>query len=251
MKRWSLRAWIGGSLAAFALTASVTDALGAAGPGALAGSWSGAVTVQNRPVSVNLSISKDGATQFHYGVPRSCGLNAEYSGDANGRQYFSFTVSSGGVCDALIGGYLAVLLGADGTLAFDAASSDGQTSTSGSLRRASENKLSNQLVGKWKGQVMAGGRPVAFEATVLAGSIGDEAAQLHYGAPRSCQLHAEYEGIWQGQAAFGMKSATGGYCDRVTNGLLLMTVGGGGTLGFSIRFPDGTPGDSGTLRTAP
>jgi len=251
VNRLSRSAWIAGWLAASVLTWNVPDALGAAPPGALAGSWSGTVTVQNRPVAVDLAISADGATKFHYGVPRSCGLNAEYSGDANGKQYFSFTVSTGGVCDALIGGYLAVRLGSDATLAFDAGSSDGQHSASGSLRRASANTVDRQLIGKWSGQVMAGGRPIALDVSVLEGSIGDEAAQLHYGAPRSCRLRAEYEGLWQGQAAFGMKSATGGYCDRLITGLMLMSAGSASTLSFSIRFPDGAPGDTGTLRAAP
>lgn len=98
---------------------------------------------------------------------------------------------------------------------------------------------------------MAGGRPIRLEVSVLKGSIGDDGAQLRYGAPRSCQLSAEYEGIWNGQAAFGIKSATGGFCDRLTTGLIVMSAPSGGTLGFNITFPDGAPGDNGTLQKSP
>jgi len=253
----TMNAFLGGWLAALVATCSARDASGAEPHHAvrqLSGSWSGTVVVENRPVAVNLTISEGargaGGAEFHYGVPRSCGLNAEYSGEGDDKQYFSFTTSTGGFCDGLIGGYVAARLASEGTLAFDAASSDAQTSTSGTLRRSGEDGLSDEITGNWRGQVMAGGRPIALNVSVRKGSIGDELIELHFGAPRSCRLSAEYEGVWQGQAAFGMKSATGGFCDSLTTGLMVMSAASGGTLSFNITTPDGAPSATGTLHKA-
>ncbi len=105
----------------------------------LAGDWKGSEMIGGRPVAVSLKLSGMEAAagnEFHYGVPRSCGLQAEYSGENEGKQIFSFSISSGGSCDKLIAGSLTVRLNSDGTLTYEATSNDRQTSWSGTLRKS-------------------------------------------------------------------------------------------------------------------
>jgi hypothetical protein len=240
---------------ATAFCALAAPAAAAQAAQSLAGEWSGSETIKGRPVAVNLKLpgteSAKGGTEFHYGVPRSCGLKAEYSGESEGQQFFSFTTSTGGVCDRLISGFLAVRLERGGALTYEASSADRKTGMSGVLRRSGENVIAKQLVGEWAGPATASRPPIRFEVSVRQGTIGDEAAQLHYGAPRSCQLTAEYSGIWSEQAAFGIKNSTGGYCDRLIGGLITMKTDGDGALTFGISLIDGSAGDKGTLRRSP
>jgi hypothetical protein len=77
--------------------------------------WVGSVTIKDRPVAVTLTLVRPGAgtgaaeTQWHYGVPRNCGLVAEYSGDReDGIPVYSFKGSNGGYCDQLLDGYFSL-----------------------------------------------------------------------------------------------------------------------------------------------
>ncbi len=246
------RAFTGASLVGLA-TALFALAATAAAPGlqGLAGKWAGTEMINKRPVAVNLTLpdskSAKSGTEFHYGVPRSCGLTAEYSGESEGQQFFSFTTSTGGFCDRLIAGYVAVRLDSSGALLYDASSADRKISMSGILRRAGESTLDKQLVGRWEGQVAASRPPIRIEVSLRQGSIGDDAADLHYGGPRTCRLTAEYSGMWNDQAAFGIKRSNGGYCDRLIGGLMTLKAAGGDTLTFGISSIDGAAGDKGTL----
>lgn len=75
------------------------------------GSWVGSVAVKDRPMAVTLTLPRPGAgqPQLHYGVPRNCGLVAEYSGDREGGvPVYSFKGSNGGYCDQLLDGYFSL-----------------------------------------------------------------------------------------------------------------------------------------------
>jgi hypothetical protein len=231
---------------------------GAAQPGArVQGDWAGTLVVKGRPMSVELTIGdlQSGAagTRLIYGVPRSCTLNAEYSGEGGANEYFSFTESNGGFCDRLHDGQLWVDLADDRTLRFNVASESGQISESGTLLRVGAqagDAIDPRVTGQWAGQLSVRGRPVRIELTIPQGRIGSAGTELYYGAPRSCKLSAEFAGSLQDRYAFAFRSADGGFCDRLVFGLMNAVPGDDGSLSITVSSQQSEVEEAATLSKA-
>jgi hypothetical protein len=189
-------------------------------------------------------------TRLTYGVPRSCRLDAEYSGQGGTHEYFSFTQSNGGFCDRLQDGVVWVDLLDDRTLRFSVTSENGQVSESGTLLKVGTqggSAIDPRVAGQWTGQVVVRGRPVRIELTIPDGHIGSAGTELYYGAPRSCKLSAEYAGSLQERDAFAFRSADGGYCDRLVSGLMNAVPGDDGSLNITVSSPQGEINEAATL----
>jgi hypothetical protein len=85
--------------------------------------WTGSALSKGRPVAVTLMTVQGSpgtrGTSLQFGVPRSCRLEAEYSGDKEGAPVYSFTGSTGGFCDQLLDGYFLLRLDASRNAAAD------------------------------------------------------------------------------------------------------------------------------------
>jgi hypothetical protein len=105
---------------------------------ALVGQWSGTILVQNRPIPLKLDVTSTAlgapSGSLHYGVPRSCQLELEYSGPAEAKYFFSFKRSNGGYCDQLIDGAIVVGARGDG-LGFATMKRDGAELEHGTVRK--------------------------------------------------------------------------------------------------------------------
>jgi hypothetical protein len=221
-------------------------------PPSLVGQWAGNVVVNRNPMAVNLTIEANADAKLHFGVPRSCSLDAEYSGNIESKHFFSVTNSNGGWCDQLLHETLQAQLAPDTTLALLVPPVSGQgIGEALQLARAGTpgaNKIDPSLLGSWEGQVVVAGRPVAVDASVADGGIGDNALQFHYGQPRGCRLVAEYVGLWNQHQYFAFNSSTGGWCDQLLDGSLQAQTGPGGGIAFRASSPDGHVDESGSLR---
>lgn len=58
---------------------------------------------------------------------------------------------------------------------------------------------------------------------------------LHYGAPRSCRLSAEYTGAEGDIHYFRFKKASGGFCDRLFRGEMSLQLDGQGNLDVTVQ----------------
>ncbi len=246
---------ISAALAAWAVLvlSSVGAGLAADDAAKLIGRWDGSLVVDGRPMAINLAVRNvqlgEDSADFHYGVPRSCRLFAEYSGEHDGAHFFSFKTANGGFCDRLVSGFMTLRLDGDTRLAFEVSSKDLQTKESGTLAKRA-GRTAEAVIGSWKGSVVADGRPVAVTLDVPDLEIGADRTSLHYGVPRNCRLSAEYAGAADGNHVFAFKESNGGFCDRLINGALTLKPGDDGALAFEVASADGRLKETATLAKA-
>jgi hypothetical protein len=89
-------------------------------------------------------------------------------------------------------------------------------------------------------------RPIAVTLDFKGAALGQPSGQLHFGAPRSCQLETEYSGR-DGEAYYlAFTRSTGGYCDRLLDGGLSLVAKGSG-LGFATVNKKGDRVDQGNF----
>ena len=113
---------------------------------------------------------------------------------------------------------------------------------------AANAKGPDDLLGKWSGSIVVDGRPIAINLAVQSMKLGEDGAQFHYGVPRSCNLVAEYSGEIENAQFFSFKSANGGFCDRLIDGLMTLRLNDQETLSFDVRSQKKTVEEKGTLK---
>ena len=71
-------------------------------------------------------------------------------------------------------------------------------------------------------------RPIAVTLEVGNAPLGQPNGNLHFGAPRACQLDTEYSGLDGAAYYLAFTRSTGGYCDRLLDGGISLEAKGSG-----------------------
>lgn len=231
---------VGFGAVAMCLAAAVTGtvAFAAGMPEPPTGQWSGqnmldAGTAQARPMAVNLMLADrhgDISGTLQLGSPKQCRADLkDVTQAADGSWLLSVTNANGGGCDALIGQKLKLALPSNDTLAFEIAGISGQLLPAEKYRVLAWN-------GDWTDPASPEtGSPLRVH--LEASRPGGQASGWRYGAPRSCNLTAEYSGAVDGAVYFAFTNANGGYCNSLIGGYVKMDAGSGGAVDYYMYSP--------------
>jgi hypothetical protein len=105
------------------------------------------------------------------------------------------------------------------------------------------------LPGNWAGSIKTpAGTLLAVNLTIGKLTPGAKDTRLHFGAPRSCDLNAEYSGMEESKAVFSFTNSDGGYCDYYFPGTLVVSPAGKDQVHFEMNSQDKSRVDAGELK---
>lgn len=116
--------------------------------------------------------------------------------------------------------------------------------------RAADPAGADALLGNWEGSALVKGRPMAVTLAVTTVKLGARGAKLHFGAPRSCEVTAEYAGFAEGSHSFTYGTGNGGYCRSLRNGALRLSMDDADTLTYHGEAENKIARDDGVLKRA-
>lgn len=98
------------------------------------------------------------------------------------------------------------------------------------IAHADDASLGGPPAGQWVASVANPDtqRPIAVTLDVGNAALGQPSGDLHFGAPRACQLDTEYSGRDHAAYYLAFTRSTGGYCDRLLDGGISVEAKGSG-----------------------
>lgn len=234
-------------LAAMALALSLAG-LGAPAPGLaagvadLAGTWTGTLDRDGRPVPVILELKAaqpgQDAGKLRFGQPDQCALPLTLSADGPVPS-LALGASNGGRCAGYALGRLAVARGAGAVLDIAVTKPDGGAGPKAGLVAGDGTATTAALAGTYKGSyVKRNGNTVPFTLALAPATTGKPAGSISFDAPDSCRNSLEFSGPGpSGALVLTPSSGNGGPCDTWTLGTLTLTRAGTGLRAVMLR-PD-------------